>query len=505
MAGRFTSEPSLPLLSRGAGGSSSSALGAQHVPHRPPTVSLRGRMGAHAWPWAFIAGTLLGLALTCTLLLGAATHRDAPAHTGGSPPSLDDVSPAAAAAAAVLQLSARAAAIAESQNRRPGGVAGGVADAIDTPLAAGALPLPLSDVQASSAGDDEALGVFDEDEDQAELWSAEDAASWARMRTAALAADAAAPSPTAGVATTPLRGRIAFLFLTRGPLPLAPLWERFFAGAPSTDDYVIHVHAAPGFELNQSTVASPLFYNRTVAGSVHVAWGQMSVVDAERRLFATALADPSVQRLVLLSESCVPLRGFRYVQRYLFGSNRSFLDSFHDVQSRYNPAMAPVIPAAAWRKGTQWAALTRPHAALFVADQTVFPVMQRHCRTWTSPDGRYAAFCAGDEHYKQTIMVLSGRDAEIEHRTVTWANWWPTSRSHPKLYVVQEVDEALVTDLQSRTSIYRPLEGEHLRCGHERNVTSGYDQPRPCWLFARKFTARSGERLLEEHAQLLGL
>ena len=57
--------------------------------------------------------------------------------------------------------------------------------------------------------------------------------------------------------------------------------------------------------------------------------------------------------------------------------------------------MAPVIPEAAWRKGTQWAAVTRAHAALFVHDDAVFRVMRRHCATWTDPEGRYAAFCAG--------------------------------------------------------------------------------------------------------------
>lgn len=35
------------------------------------------------------------------------------------------------------------------------------------------------------------------------------------------------------------------------------------------------------------------------------------------------------------------------------------------------------VPETAWRKGTQWCALTREHAALFVADQWVFDVFDR--------------------------------------------------------------------------------------------------------------------------------
>ncbi|CAD6269487.1 unnamed protein product [Miscanthus lutarioriparius] len=79
--------------------------------------------------------------------------------------------------------------------------------------------------------------------------------------------------------------KVAFMFLTRGPLPLAPLWDRFFAGAGDVGL----------FTLIQMPVA---------------AWGEASMLDAERRLLANALLDPANERFVLLSESCVPLYGF---------------------------------------------------------------------------------------------------------------------------------------------------------------------------------------------------
>ena len=34
---------------------------------------------------------------------------------------------------------------------------------------------------------------------------------------------------------------------------------------------------------------------------------------------------------------------------------------------------------------------------------------------------------------------------------------------------------------------------------------SGSEMPRPCWLFARKFSERAGQRLLVEHTALLGI
>ena len=69
------------------------------------------------------------------------------------------------------------------------------------------------------------------------------------------------------------------------------------------------------------------------------------------------------------------------------------------------------------------------------------------------------------------------------------------------------------------------MEGEHMRCGRVKDARtcvcccgaslprahtcgrgrSGIELPRPCWLFARKFSERAGQRLLEEHAALLGI
>jgi hypothetical protein len=332
--------------------------------------------------------------------------------------------------------------------------------------------------------------------------TAEELASWAEMRATALDADQGA-APNGEPASAPPPPAVAFLFLTRGELPHARLWEAFFASAGAPSLFRVHVHAPPGRRLNASTVDSALFYDAQLSAPVDVTWGTLSVVDAERRLLAAALADRGVQRFVLLSESCAPLRSFSFVYDYLLSSPSSFLDSFDDVASaRYDPAMeARGIPPAAWRKGTQWAALTRSAAAGLVGDERVYAAFQ------ASP-----SLFAPDEHYKPTVMAVLGLEAASEKRPVTYANWHPPTRSHPKLYVAQEIDSQLITDLQTRREHSRPLEGQHVRCGGPtaapwlppggaREAGAGA----PCWLFIRKLTPRAVERLLLEFAPLLGL
>ncbi|CAL5372027.1 unnamed protein product [Camellia sinensis] len=54
--------------------------------------------------------------------------------------------------------------------------------------------------------------------------------------------------------------KIAFLFLVRGDLPLAPLWEKFFEGHEGF--YSIYVHSNPSF--NGTVAKDSVFYGRRV-------------------------------------------------------------------------------------------------------------------------------------------------------------------------------------------------------------------------------------------------
>lgn len=61
--------------------------------------------------------------------------------------------------------------------------------------------------------------------------------------------------------------KVAFMFLTRGPLPMLPLWERFFEGQ-STKLYTIYVHALPVFEHYVTNTS--VFYGRRIPSEVRL-------------------------------------------------------------------------------------------------------------------------------------------------------------------------------------------------------------------------------------------
>ena len=70
------------------------------------------------------------------------------------------------------------------------------------------------------------------------------------------------------VSQTELPGRqvpkVAFMFMTKGPLPFSLLWEKFFKGHEGF--YSIYVHAHPSF--NDSEPEDSIFYGRRIPSQV---------------------------------------------------------------------------------------------------------------------------------------------------------------------------------------------------------------------------------------------
>ena len=58
--------------------------------------------------------------------------------------------------------------------------------------------------------------------------------------------------------------KVAFMFLTKGPLPLTLLWEKFFKGHEGF--YSIYVHSHPSF--NDSDPEDSIFYGRRIPSQV---------------------------------------------------------------------------------------------------------------------------------------------------------------------------------------------------------------------------------------------
>lgn len=269
--------------------------------------------------------------------------------------------------------------------------------------------------------------------------------------------------------------KIAFMFLTRGKLPLLPLWERFFKGQ-DVNKYSVYVHTSPGFDLGVSN--SSVFYNRQIP-SQDVTWGTVSLVDAEKRLLGNALLDFSNERFVLLSESCIPIYNFPTVYKYLVKSSYSFLDSYDDPskygRGRYNRHMKPDIRLRNWRKGSQWFEMNRKLAIKVISDSKYYHLFKKYC----------THECYPDEHYMPTFVHMFHGSLNAD-RTITYVDW-SIGGPHPATFEEKNVTENFMRSLRNNGTI----------CSYNNGTTT------VCYLFARKFGESALKPLLELASKVL--
>ncbi|KAK6151010.1 hypothetical protein DH2020_015942 [Rehmannia glutinosa] len=269
--------------------------------------------------------------------------------------------------------------------------------------------------------------------------------------------------------------KVAFMFLTPGPLPLAPFWDRFFTGHQGM--YSIYVHPHPSFNYS-SVPQDSAFYGRAIP-SQPVYWGTISMIDAERRLLANALLDSSNQRFVLLSDSCIPVFNFTTIYNYLMGTNHSFLGSFDDPRKpgrgRYNRLMWPNVTIEQWRKGSQWFEIHRELALKIVSDGTYYKIFRDFC---LPP-------CYNDEHYLPTLVNIVCPEMN-SNRSVTWVDW-SRGGPHPRKFGWIDVRIELLNQIRFGSE-----------CVYNGNTTN------MCNLFARKFLPNTLGPLLRVAPLLLG-
>ncbi|KAI3806610.1 hypothetical protein L1987_22520 [Smallanthus sonchifolius] len=285
---------------------------------------------------------------------------------------------------------------------------------------------------------------------------------------------------------TPKNPKVAFMFLTPGPLPFEVLWDKFFQGHDGR--FSVYVHAS----REQATHVSPYFNGRNIR-SEKVDWGKISMVDAERRILMNALQDPDNQQFVLLSDSCVPLHNFDFVYNYLIFSNLSFIDCYddpgpHGAGGRYSEHMLPEIEFKHFRKGSQWFTMTRKHALIIMADSLYYRKFRLYCRP-----GFEGRNCYSDEHYFQTLFYMVDPSG-IANWSVTYVDW-SERKWHPRSYKPQDITSKLLRNLTTFDTSFHFTSDEKKTVLATPCMWNG--MRRPCFLFARKFNPETLDNLLQ--------
>ncbi|GBG85251.1 hypothetical protein CBR_g39817 [Chara braunii] len=285
--------------------------------------------------------------------------------------------------------------------------------------------------------------------------------------------------------------RVALLFLTDGPIQLAPVWENYLHGYE--DYYSLYVHRLPRFESPENEFGP--FGGRLIRSEK----GRMDLVDAQRRLLANAIMNPMNHRFIILSDSCVPVTDFLFMYHYLMDTADSFVET-SEVAERYDGKFLPIVRQRDFQLGSQWVALTRKHATLIVKDRAYYPAFARNCEglpeehvgfclpgfsQWCKR--RVKVYCSPDEHYIQTV-IHSLVSNELNRRSLMWSHWEGPSRTDPVSWNAGR--------MRTNSSLLESIRAQ------KNCLWNG--QERECFLFALKFTSDAIPLILER-GQRLGL
>ncbi|XP_010247600.1 PREDICTED: uncharacterized protein LOC104590582 [Nelumbo nucifera] len=293
------------------------------------------------------------------------------------------------------------------------------------------------------------------------------------------------PEPTSA------RKKIAFMFLTTTPLPLAPLWEHYFHQNQTKQQprkqkpealFNIYIHADPSYAYDppfRGVFSGRVIYSKPTQR------GSPTLISSARRLLAHALLHDSTNAMfALLSSTCIPLHSFAFTYNALLQSNQSFIEILKDEPGIYDRYMArgadvmmPEVPFESFRVGSQFFILTRRHARLVVQDERLWAKFKLPC---ISPQ-----ICYPEEHYFSTLLSMEDSLGCVP-ATLTNVNWRWSQGGHPHTYGASEVGSELIISLRR----------DRLRYGNGGDWNSSETVRNHTFLFARKFPPESLEMLM---------
>jgi len=168
--------------------------------------------------------------------------------------------------------------------------------------------------------------------------------------------------------------KLAFLFLTRGDLYQTDLWEGFFP-VENENLYNIYSHPKHPDKISKDS----LLAEKTISDRIkNTKWGDISLVKATFRLLRHAYRDDEEnKKFILLSESCIPIRNFKYIyqdlnttqtpQSYIWSYNLKTRPNHKAIGRRYKKFTGKkMISKKRYRNQSQWMILDREHVKIIL-------------------------------------------------------------------------------------------------------------------------------------------
>lgn len=226
--------------------------------------------------------------------------------------------------------------------------------------------------------------------------------------------------------------KIGFLLLTERGLTHPGLWADFLQS---------HEHRFRFFTLSKrpDQLAGAWLCDTVIeeyVETMHSAhYPHTGLMVGQTALLRAGLADRECTKFVFVSETCVPIRRFEYVDGELTKDDRSWI-THGPWPARYAmlPKPTPITPEQ-FGTSSNWIVVNRRHAEILVEME---PIWMKH----------FESVVAADEHYPPTMLALNGIDVAREcHPRVATHVEWHRDAPYPGPYQYKALNEEDIRQL----------------------------------------------------------
>jgi len=200
--------------------------------------------------------------------------------------------------------------------------------------------------------------------------------------------------------------RLAFLFLIYDEINHEDIWWRFFQGVDITK-YKVLVHYKYQKPLRY-------FENCKIKNCVSTEYADISICAATQLLYQEALKDDHVFKLILVSQSCVPLKSFDYVYEELCADEFSKFNKSNSCVLKHIKNAPDILNRNEVLKTSQWSILHRFDAQI-CAEDTEYRELFKDCY---APD-EYLFSTILNRYVAQNLVLTD----DLTEGATTFTNW----------------------------------------------------------------------------------
>ena len=215
--------------------------------------------------------------------------------------------------------------------------------------------------------------------------------------------------------------KLALCFLIIEEIECESVWVEWLKG--NEDKVLIFIHSKYKFKPKTDFFRTQSHIVETVPTS----WAGYGIVEATLKLFENAFDfTEENMRLILISETTVPVKKFEYIYNFLWNDTRSFIyDITHEGRFPLYLNVAKALRQSCVVKHSQWIILNRRHAQILLGASSTIETV-------------YSKIVVPDESWALTFLNYLNESEDVCINSITtYVNWELKKDMHP--YTFSEI------------------------------------------------------------------